>query len=58
MAINKHIITFLWKCSKIIPIPKKAKVAKMNDLRPIALTSVVMKSMFNNVQDPLQFAYS
>ena len=68
MSIKNCIIPALWKCSEIIPIPKKAKVNEMNDLRPIALTSVVMKcleklvlnkvkSAFNNVQDPLQFAY-
>ena len=47
---------------------KKPKVKEMNDLRPVALTSIVMKCLerlvlieikksFNTVQDPLQFAY-
>ena len=33
----------LWKLSCLIPIPKKANITRNNDLRPVALTSVVMK---------------
>ncbi|KAK3550022.1 hypothetical protein QTP86_018641 [Hemibagrus guttatus] len=33
-----------FKCSTIIPIPKKPKITGLNDYRPVALTSVVMKS--------------
>lgn len=33
-----------FKCSTIIPIPKKASTTELNDYRPVALTSVVMKS--------------
>jgi hypothetical protein len=58
----------LWKCSCIIPVPKKPVITCMNDLRPVALTSVPMKvceRLFKNVLskyvqqllDPLQFAY-
>jgi hypothetical protein len=58
----------LWKLSCIIPIPKKANITCNNDLRPVALTSVVMKSaerfvlrhlkaMTSQFTDPLQFAY-
>ena len=32
-----------FKASTIIPVPKKAKVSGLNDYRPVALTSVVMK---------------
>ena len=54
---------------KAIPtIPKRAKVTGLNDYRPVALTSVVMKvlerlvlahlkSITDPVLDPLQFAY-
>ncbi|KAK3539400.1 hypothetical protein QTP70_006298 [Hemibagrus guttatus] len=56
-----------FKCSKIIPIPKKSKITGLNDYRPVALTSVVMKSFerlvlayLKNITgpllDPLQFA--
>jgi hypothetical protein len=27
----------------IVPVPKKAKISKLNDYRPVALTSVIMK---------------
>ena len=58
----------MWKQSEIIPVPKKENVTELNDLRPIALTSVVMKCMekiilrklravFDPIQDPFQFAY-
>ncbi len=57
-----------FKCSTIIPIPKKSKITGLNDYRPVALTSVVMKSFEKLVLghlkditgpslDPLQFAY-
>ncbi len=57
-----------FKRSTIIPIPKKSKITGLNDYRPVALTSVVMKSFDKLVlahlkditgpsQDHLQFAY-
>ncbi len=56
------------KCSTIIPIPKKSKITGLNDYRPVALMSVVMKSyeklvlahlkdITGPLLDPLQFAY-
>ena len=56
-----------FKTSNIIPVPKKPKVTSMNDYRPVALTSVVMKvferlvlkhlkSVTSRRLDPLQFA--
>ncbi len=57
-----------FKRSTVIPVPKKPKITGLNDYRPIALTSVVMKSFERLVLahlkdstgpllDPLQFAY-
>ncbi len=57
-----------FKCSTIIPIPKKSKITGLNDYRPVALMYVVMKSFEKLVLahlkditgpllDPLQFAY-
>ncbi|KAK3555184.1 hypothetical protein QTP86_010034 [Hemibagrus guttatus] len=57
-----------FKRSTIIPIPKKPKITGLIDYRPVALTSVVMKSFerlvlayLKNITgpllDPLQFAY-
>ncbi len=57
-----------FKHSTIIPVPKKPKITGLNDYRPVAITSVVMKSFERLVLaylkastgpllDPLQFAY-
>lgn len=57
-----------FKTSTIIPVPKKPRPSGLNDYRPVALTSVVMKSferlvlshlkaITNPHLDPLQFAY-
>ncbi len=57
-----------FKHSTIIPIPKKPKMTRVNDYRPVALMSVVMKSFEKLVLahlkditgpslDPLQIAY-
>ena len=54
--------------STIVHVPKKAKVTELNDYRPVALTSVIMKcferlvkdhiiSILPDTLDPLQFAY-
>nr|XP_029131377.1 uncharacterized protein LOC114917641 [Labrus bergylta] len=58
----------LWKTSCIVPIPKKGRPSALNDYRPVALTSRVMKTferlvlqhlrtLLTAFQDPLQFAY-
>ncbi len=57
-----------FKHSTIIPVPKKPKITGLNDYRPVALTSVAMKSFERLVLaylkastgpllDPLQFTY-
>ncbi len=57
-----------FKRSTIIPVPKKPKITGLNDYRPVAITSVAMKSFERLVLaylkdttgpllDPLQFAY-
>ncbi|KAK3525134.1 hypothetical protein QTP86_017771, partial [Hemibagrus guttatus] len=57
-----------FKRSTIIPIPKKPKMTGLNDYRPVALTSVViklferlvlayLKNITGPLLDPLQFAY-
>ena len=57
-----------WKMSCIVPVPKKRVVTAINDLRPVVLTSCVMKTFERvvllllqtqvaNLMDPLQFAY-
>ncbi|KAK3561940.1 hypothetical protein QTP86_019065, partial [Hemibagrus guttatus] len=53
-----------FKRSAIIPVPKKPKITGLNDYRPIALMSVVMKlferlvlAYLKDITGPLQFAY-
>ena len=57
-----------FKTSTIVPVPKKPSIANLNDYRPVALTSVVMKvferlvlrslkAATDHQLDPHQFAY-
>ncbi len=57
-----------FKTSTIVPVPKKPSIASLNDYRPVALTSVVMKvferlvlrslkAATDHQLDPHQFAY-
>ena len=67
LSMESHSVPSLWKRSVILPIPKRP-ITVLNDFRPIALTSVAMKCMeklilkrvrscFDPIQDPFQFAY-
>lgn len=67
-SLQVHRVPRLWKDSIIIPVPKSKCTKALNDFRPVALTSLLMKSferivkddLMNTVQanlDPLQFAY-
>lgn len=58
----------MWKKSTVIPLPKSKNPTELNDFRPIALTSLVIKSFERILKDeitymvqgklnPLQFAY-
>ena len=68
LSLNQHKLPLIWRTSEIVPVPKKSKVSSLNDLRPVALTSVLVKCMEKLVlrlllpcvepfQDPHQFAY-
>ncbi|KAI3368500.1 hypothetical protein L3Q82_025390 [Scortum barcoo] len=35
----------LWKTSRIVPVPKKNRPSELNDFRPVALTSHLMKTL-------------
>ena len=67
-SMKEHKLPAVWKTSEIVPTPKKPKVKVLNDLRPVALTPVVVKCFERLVllrllpavypyQDPFQFAY-
>ena len=67
-SLLQRVVPQCFKSSVIVPVPKKARVAQLNDYRPVALTSVVMKvferlvlsylkGCTHHLRDPLQFAY-
>ena len=67
-SLSSSLVPAAWKQSIIHPLPKKSRPSALNDYRPIALTSVVVKCMERLVLtrmlnqagdrlDPLQFAY-
>ena len=67
-SISTGKVPALWKCSTIVPISKRLHAREMNDLRPVALTSVPMKCLervimnrlmpsVNQSLDQMQFAY-
>lgn len=68
LLLDNHTVPMAWKFTKIRPVPKHSGASAPNDFRPIAITSVLCKTMervlANHVtslvatlQDPLQFAY-
>ncbi|KAK1787220.1 hypothetical protein P4O66_017078, partial [Electrophorus voltai] len=68
LSLTLGIVPSSFKRSTIVPVPKKPQPSDLNDYRPVALTSVVMKcfekldrdfitSSLPASMDPLQFAY-
>ncbi|KAI5630012.1 gastrula zinc finger protein XlCGF28.1-like [Silurus asotus] len=68
LSLEQSVVPSCLKQSTIVPVPKKPQPACLNDYRPVALTSVVMKCFERLVRDfitaslpvtldPLQFAY-
>ncbi|CDQ63293.1 unnamed protein product [Oncorhynchus mykiss] len=64
-SLSQSAVPTCFKRATIVPVPKKAK---LNDYRPVALTSIIMKcferlvkdhitSTLPDILDPLQFAY-
>ena len=43
--ISQSAVPTCFKMATIVPVPKKAKVTELNDYRPVALTSVIMKCL-------------
>ena len=67
-SLSLCVVPTCFKKATIIPIPKKNSISCLNDYRPVALTSVVMKCFEKQVLnflnsklpdkfDPFQFAY-
>ena len=68
MSLQMEKFPVLWKTSCLIPVPKLGQPAELNDYRPVALTSHIMKTLERLLVrhmrlqvaedlDPLQFAY-
>ena len=68
LSLRLGRVPTLWKTSCLIPIPENLHPNELNDYRPVALTSHMMKTMERLVLwilrppvchalDPLQFAY-
>jgi hypothetical protein len=43
LSLSKAVVSTCFKTATVVPVPKKAKVIELNDYRPVALTSVIMK---------------
>ena len=67
-SLDSNQIAAIWKSSTVIPVPKITNPRQLNDFRPVALTSLIMKilekilknlvlSIVDEKLDPLQFAY-
>ncbi|KAI5103635.1 up-regulator of cell proliferation isoform X2 [Silurus meridionalis] len=68
LSLKQSVVPSCFKQSTIVPVPKKPQPACLNDYRPVAMASVVMKCFERLVRDfitaslpdtldPLQFAY-
>ena len=69
LSVDSGCIPDIWKKAVIIPVAKKSCPKENNDFRPVALTSIVMKSFerimvgklreqVEHLIDPHQFAYN
>ena len=68
MIFDSGLVPNTWEKSSIVPVPKITKTNELNDFRPVALTSNIMKcferlmltyllKQTKEFMDPLQFAY-
>ena len=68
MSISQQTVPLLCKQSTVVPVAKNSNPKTLNDFRPVALTSLIMKQFEKLVKrelvtktesllDPLQFAY-
>ena len=50
-SLSQYVIHTCFKMAIVVPVPKKAKITELNDYRPVALTSVIMKCFERLVKD-------
>ena len=51
LSLSQSAVPTCFKIAIIVPVPKNAKVTEINDYRPVALTSVIMKCFEKLVKD-------
>jgi hypothetical protein len=51
LSLSQSDVHAYFNMATIVPVPKKAKVTELNDYRPVALTSVIMKCFERLVKD-------
>ena len=65
-SMDSHVIPIQWLTAELVPVPKSNLPSGKNDLRPIALTAIIMKSFERivlkhlspeDLVDKFQFAY-
>ena len=49
--LSQSAVLTCFKMATIVPVPKNAKITELNDYRPVALTSVIMKCFEKLVKD-------
>ena len=54
-SLYQSSVTTCFKRATIVHVPKKAKVTELNDYRPLAITSVIMKCFERLVKDHITF---
>ncbi|XP_051527426.1 uncharacterized protein LOC127425445 [Myxocyprinus asiaticus] len=68
ISLSSAVVPMCFKTTTIVPVAKKSSVSCLNDYRPVALSSIVMKcferlvmrhikTLLPPLLDPLQFAY-
>ena len=68
LSLQQQKVPNLWKHATIVPVAKTKNPATLNDFRPVALTSLIMKTLekiikhevqtqVESLLDPMQFAY-
>ena len=68
LSLAQAVVPMCFKSTTIVPVPKHSSAVSLNDFRPVALTSIIMKcferlvlahvkSTISQTLDPFQFAF-
>ncbi|KAI3367345.1 hypothetical protein L3Q82_026165, partial [Scortum barcoo] len=53
MSLLQSVVPTCFKETIIVPVPKKTKILSLNDYRPVALTSTIMKCFERSTEDAI-----